>query len=157
MIPGSQGLNSEVLAYHSCYRRSRLHWLPHLATFLRSADTRSWSSTTLVRGYVKACSACILIRIDLQDTDKLTDLLDRNRRRSDPLRRIISVGESTQKPVLYFDNNIAGSLSLFEAMMEAVSSALCSLRLRQPMERLHGCRSLRTSHLRQSIRMANRK
>ena len=31
----------------------------------------------------------------------------------------ISVGESTQKPELYFSNNVGGSISLFTAMTEA--------------------------------------
>ena len=31
----------------------------------------------------------------------------------------ISVGESTERPELYFSNNVCGSLSLFEAMLEA--------------------------------------
>lgn len=31
----------------------------------------------------------------------------------------IAVGESMQQPAMYFDNNVAGSLSLFEAMLEA--------------------------------------
>lgn len=58
--------------------------------------------------------------LSLGDTEQLTALM-----RDEKIEAVvhfaayISVGESTQLPELYFRNNTAGSLSLFEAMLEA--------------------------------------
>ena len=74
----------------------------------------------LERGYRNAVPAGILRPIKLQNTDKLAKLL--NEEKIDAVIHFaayIAVGESTQEPLLYFRNNVNGSLSLFEAMLEA--------------------------------------
>ena len=74
----------------------------------------------LERGYKDAVPADILRPIKLQETGKLTKLLQDER--IDAVIHFaayIAVGESTQQPLLYFRNNVNGSLSLFEAMLEA--------------------------------------
>jgi len=58
--------------------------------------------------------------LDLRDTSRLEELM-----RSEGVDAVIhfaayiAVGESTQVPEVYFDNNVSGSLSLFEAMLRA--------------------------------------
>lgn len=58
--------------------------------------------------------------LDLRDTGRLEELM-----KSESIDAVIhfaayiAVGESTQAPELYFDNNVCGSLSLFEAMLRA--------------------------------------
>ena len=74
----------------------------------------------LERGYKDAVPAEILRPIKLQETGKLTKLLQEEK--IDAVIHFaayIAVGESTQAPLLYFRNNVNGSLSLFEAMLEA--------------------------------------
>ncbi len=74
----------------------------------------------LERGYRNAVPAGILRPIKLQETDKLAKLLQEEQ--IDAVIHFaayIAVGESTQEPLLYFRNNVNGSLSLFEAMLEA--------------------------------------
>jgi UDP-glucose-4-epimerase GalE len=59
-------------------------------------------------------------RITLGDTASLINLLQSER--FDAVVHFaayIAVGESTQKPELYFSNNVAGSISLLSAMVEA--------------------------------------
>ena len=56
--------------------------------------------------------------LNLEDTGKVADLLEKEK--VDAVIHFaayISVGESTQLPELYFSNNTAGSLSLFQAML----------------------------------------
>ena len=58
--------------------------------------------------------------LSLRDTAKITALLKEERIEAViHFAAYISVGESTRQPELYFSNNTAGSLSLFEAMLEA--------------------------------------
>ena len=74
----------------------------------------------LERGYRNAVPADILRPMKLQNTDKLAKLLQEEK--IDAVIHFaayIAVGESTQEPLLYFRNNVNGSLSLFEAMLEA--------------------------------------
>jgi UDP-glucose-4-epimerase GalE len=62
----------------------------------------------------------ILRVIDTRDKDKLTELLKKEKIEAViHFAAYIAVGESTQWPELYFSNNVSGSLSLFEAMLEA--------------------------------------
>ena len=73
----------------------------------------------LGRGYRDAVPPAILHTLDLRETDKLAGLLDKHR--VDAVIHFaayIAVGESTKNPLLYFDNNVGGSLSLLEAMMK---------------------------------------
>ncbi len=74
----------------------------------------------LTRGYRRVVPENALRLVSLQDTDKLTDLLKKEQ--VDAVIHFaayIAVGESTKVPELYFSNNTAGSLSLFEAMLRA--------------------------------------
>lgn len=62
----------------------------------------------------------ILRVMDIHETQKLTQLLrDEHIDAVMHFAAFISVGESTQKPELYFTNNTAGALSLFDAMLAA--------------------------------------
>ncbi len=74
----------------------------------------------LSRGYERTVPAGLLHPIDLRDTDKLAALMTVEK--FDAVihfAAFIAVGESTKVPELYFANNTAGSLSLFEAMLRA--------------------------------------
>jgi len=73
---------------------------------------------SLVRGYRDAVDPKILLVVDLHDTEALVRIFEEK-----PCDAVIhfaayiSVGESMKQPELYFDNNVAGSLSLFTAMV----------------------------------------
>lgn len=74
----------------------------------------------LSRGYRDAVPEDILCIIDTRETEKLTKLL--SELAVDAVIHFaayIAVGESTEAPELYFSNNVCGSLSLFEAMLQA--------------------------------------
>ncbi|HSU57719.1 MAG TPA: UDP-glucose 4-epimerase GalE [Bryobacteraceae bacterium] len=74
----------------------------------------------LSRGHREAVPEIQLRVLDTRDAAKLEQLLKSER--VDAVIHFaayISVGESTQFPELYFDNNVSGSLSLFEAMLRA--------------------------------------
>jgi UDP-glucose-4-epimerase GalE len=74
----------------------------------------------LSRGYREAVPEGILRIIDTRDKDKLVELLKKEKIEAViHFAAYIAVGESTQRPELYFSNNVSGSLSLFEAMLEA--------------------------------------
>ncbi len=74
----------------------------------------------LSRGYREAVPANILHVLDTRDKEKLADLMAKERVEAViHFAAYISVGESTHFPELYFANNVGGSLSLFEAMLEA--------------------------------------
>jgi UDP-glucose 4-epimerase len=58
--------------------------------------------------------------MDIHETDKLAKLLaDRRIEAVIHFAAFIAVGESTRVPELYFENNVGGSLSLFQAMLHA--------------------------------------
>jgi UDP-glucose-4-epimerase GalE len=87
----------------------------------------------LSRGYRHNVPRDLLHVLDLQDTDKLTELL-----REKPCEAAIHfaayalVGESMQSPEMYFENNVGGSNSLFTAMQRAgvrylVFSSTCAV------------------------------
>jgi UDP-glucose-4-epimerase GalE len=64
-------------------------------------------------------------RINLLDTNALTALLSAEKFAAViHFAAYIAVGESTQKPELYFTNNVSGSISLFNAMEKAGISKL---------------------------------
>lgn len=74
----------------------------------------------LSRGYKEVVPEKSLRVLSLSDTEHLTKLMrDESIEAVIHFAAYISVGESTQRPELYFSNNTAGSLSLFEAMLEA--------------------------------------
>ena len=72
----------------------------------------------LSRGHRETVPQRQLRVLDTRDTDKLENLMKDER--VDAVIHFaayIAVGESTRVPELYFDNNVSGSLSLFEAML----------------------------------------
>jgi UDP-glucose-4-epimerase GalE len=74
----------------------------------------------LSRGHEHNVSSVDFHRVNLLDTGALVDLLARVK--FDAVIHFaayIAVGESTQKPELYFMNNVSGSISLFTAMERA--------------------------------------
>jgi UDP-glucose-4-epimerase GalE len=74
----------------------------------------------LSRGHREAVPEKILHVLDIHEKDKLTALL-KNEHVDAVIHfaAYIAVGESTQRPEMYFANNVCGSLSLFEAMLAA--------------------------------------
>jgi len=71
-------------------------------------------------GHRDAVPENILRVMDVHETDKLAQLLaDEHIDAVMHFAAFISVGESTQKPELYFANNTAGALSVFQAMLTA--------------------------------------
>jgi UDP-glucose 4-epimerase len=92
----------------------------HTRYFLEKSGHSVVVADNLSRGYSAAVPANLLRKIDLRETGKLTALLrDEQVDAVIHFAAYISVGESTERPELYFTNNTAGSLSLFEAMLEA--------------------------------------
>ncbi len=74
----------------------------------------------LSRGHREAVPEDLLRVMDTHETDRLTKLFaDEHIEAVIHFAAYISVGESTQAPELYFENNVSGSLSLFEAMLRA--------------------------------------
>ncbi|HUA20970.1 MAG TPA: UDP-glucose 4-epimerase GalE [Bryobacteraceae bacterium] len=71
----------------------------------------------LSRGHQHAVGSLPFHRLNLAETPALADLLAREK--VDAVVHFagyIAVGESTQKPELYFSNNVGGTISLFNAM-----------------------------------------
>jgi UDP-glucose 4-epimerase len=93
----------------------------HTRYFLEKSGHSVVIVDDLSRGFQEAVPAgALLHQIDTRDTAKLTALLRHQRIEAViHFAAYISVGESTQRPELYFSNNVCGSLSLFEAMLEA--------------------------------------
>jgi UDP-glucose-4-epimerase GalE len=92
----------------------------HTRYFLEKSGHSVVVVDNLSRGYRAAVPENILHQIDLRETARLTALLLQER--VDAVIHFaayISVGESAERPELYFSNNVSGSLSLFEAMLEA--------------------------------------
>lgn len=74
----------------------------------------------LSRGYIESVPAAILRQIDLNETQRVTELLrDESIEAVIHFAAYISVGESTLLPELYFSNNVGSTLSLFNAMLAA--------------------------------------
>ena len=58
--------------------------------------------------------------VDLKDTDRIEEILRKHQIQAVMhFAALISVGESVQKPLLYYRNNTAGAMSLLEAMERA--------------------------------------
>ena len=92
----------------------------HTRYFLEKSGHTTVVLDSLERGDRRAVPESILRRIDLRDSKKVKLLL--HEEKVDAVIHFaayMSVGESTQRPELYFTNNVGGSLSLFEAMLEA--------------------------------------
>ena len=60
-----------------------------------------------------------------------------------------AVGESVEQPLRYYDNNVAGSLALFQAMAEAGCSGWSSVPRRRSMAIRTACRFARIFRCRQ--------
>jgi UDP-glucose-4-epimerase GalE len=92
----------------------------HTRYFLEKSGHSVVVVDDLSRGFREAVPAGALRQIDTRDTPKLVTLLREERIEAViHFAAYISVGESTERPELYFSNNVCGSLSLFEAMLEA--------------------------------------
>jgi len=90
----------------------------HTTYFLQKSGHSVVVVDNLSRGYEKVVPPGLLRSIDLRETDKLAALMAEER--FDAVIHFaayIAVGESTKFPEVYFANNTAGSLSLFEAML----------------------------------------
>jgi UDP-glucose-4-epimerase GalE len=90
----------------------------HTVHFLLKRGHRVVVVDNLSRGHARSVPAGLLRACDLRETSKITALL-----REEQCEAVIhfaayiAVGESTKFPELYFSNNVAGSISLFEAML----------------------------------------
>jgi UDP-glucose 4-epimerase len=92
----------------------------HTRYFLEKQGYSVLVVDNLGRGYREAVPSAILHTLDLRETDKLADLMSKHK--VDAVIHFaayISVGESTKDPLLYFDNNVGGSLSLLDAMVKS--------------------------------------
>jgi UDP-glucose 4-epimerase len=92
----------------------------HTRYFLEKQGYSVLVVDNLGRGYREAVPPAILHTLDLRETDKLTALLKEHH--VDAVIHFaayIAVGESTKDPLLYFDNNVGGTISLLNAMMRA--------------------------------------
>jgi UDP-glucose-4-epimerase GalE len=91
----------------------------HTRYFLEKQGYSVLVVDNLGRGYREAVPAAILHTLDLRETDKLAELLSKhNVDAVIHFAAYIAVGESTKDPLLYFENNVGGSLSLLGAMMK---------------------------------------
>jgi UDP-glucose 4-epimerase len=90
----------------------------HTRYFLQKKGHSVIVADNLSRGHKEAVPGNLLHIIDLGETDRLATLI-RDERVDAVIHfaAYISVGESTQKPEVYFVNNVSGSISLFEAML----------------------------------------
>ncbi|HEY3454370.1 MAG TPA: UDP-glucose 4-epimerase GalE [Bryobacteraceae bacterium] len=92
----------------------------HTRYFLEKSGHSVVVVDDLSRGFKQAVPDGALHQVDTRDTAELTSLMRQERIEAViHFAAYISVGESTQRPELYFSNNVCGSLSLFEAMLEA--------------------------------------
>ncbi len=92
----------------------------HTRYFLQKQGYRVIVVDSLERGYQEAVPNEILHVVNLRDTEKLTTLLrDEKVDAVIHFAAYIAVGESTKIPDKYFSNNVCGSMSLFEAMLQA--------------------------------------
>ncbi len=90
----------------------------HTRYFLEKSGHSTVVLDNLERGHASMVPAQQLHRIDLRDTAKVQALLhDAKVEAVIHFAAYAYVGESTQRPEAYFNNNVAGSLSLFEAML----------------------------------------
>ena len=92
----------------------------HTRYFLEKSGHTTVVLDNLERGDRHAVPAGMLRQVELRDKANVTRLL-----REEKVDAVIHfaayayVGESTEKPEMYFANNVGGSLALFEAMLEA--------------------------------------
>jgi UDP-glucose-4-epimerase GalE len=92
----------------------------HTTYFLQESGHSVVVVDNLSYGHETSVPPGLLRKIDLRETEKLIALMQAER--FDAVIHFaayISVGESTKVPERYFANNTAGSLSLFEAMLQS--------------------------------------
>jgi UDP-glucose-4-epimerase GalE len=91
----------------------------HTRYFLEKSGHTVVVLDNLERGHADAVPPGMLRQVDLRDAAAVKKVL-----REEKVDAVIHfaayayVGESTEKPEMYFANNVGGSLSLFEAMLE---------------------------------------
>ena len=91
----------------------------HTRYFLEKSGHTTVVLDSLERGDARSVPAGQLRQVDLRDSAKVKQVLTEEK--VDAVIHFaayMAVGESTQRPELYFNNNVGGSLSLFEAMLE---------------------------------------
>jgi len=92
----------------------------HTRYFLEKSGHTTVVLDNLERGDKRVVPPAILNQVDLRDTEKVEQVL-----RDEKVDAVIHfaayayVGESTEKPEMYFSNNVGGSISLFTAMLKA--------------------------------------
>jgi UDP-glucose-4-epimerase GalE len=92
----------------------------HTRHFLEQSGHTVAVVDNLQRGHRETVPETILHVLDLRDTGKLIALMEQKKIEAViHFAAYIAVGESTQVPEMYFNNNVSGSLSLFEAMIAA--------------------------------------
>jgi len=92
----------------------------HTRYFLEQRGHSVMVVDNLSRGHRELVPDKILHVLDLHDKQRLAALLKQERIEAViHFAAYIAVGESTQHPEMYFANNVGGSVSLFEAMIEA--------------------------------------
>jgi UDP-glucose-4-epimerase GalE len=91
----------------------------HTRYFLQKQGYRVIVVDSLERGYKEAVPDDILRVVNLRETERLAALLrDEKVDAVIHFAAYIAVGESTKVPDKYFSNNVCGSMSLFEAMLQ---------------------------------------
>jgi UDP-glucose 4-epimerase len=92
----------------------------HCLRVLLAAGHEAVVYDNLSRGHQKAVPAGLLVEGDLNDEAKLTTVLkDRKIEAVMHFAALALVGESVEKPELYYRNNVVGSFHLLEAMRQA--------------------------------------
>lgn len=92
----------------------------HTRFFLEQRGHEVVVADNLSRGSKRNVPEGQLRVIDIRDTEGMAALMQHDRVEAViHFAAYIAVGESTQAPELYFSNNVAGSVSLFDAMIRA--------------------------------------
>jgi UDP-glucose-4-epimerase GalE len=91
----------------------------HTRYFLEKSGHTTVVLDSMERGDQRAVPAGMLRQVDLRDSAKVKQVL--REEKADAVIHFaayMAVGESNERPEAYFINNVGGSLSLFEAMLE---------------------------------------
>ncbi len=91
----------------------------HTLYFLEKRGHSTVALDNLERGHPGVVPAGMLRQVDLRDRERVKQVL--REERVDAVIHFAAyayVGESTQRPEMYFANNVGGSVALFEAMLE---------------------------------------
>ena len=92
----------------------------HTRYFLEKSGHVTVVLDNLERGDGRVVPRGMLRKVDLRDTGESEAKVLREEKVDAVIHfaAYAYVGESTEKPEMYFNNNVGGSLSLFEAMLE---------------------------------------